>query len=75
MRRLAVAIAVTFGLVLAGGVVTVPNEAECAYCPTYPCYGPCGTGCVCLKKGNELAGECFSAERAPGLLETGWSQL
>ena len=25
-------------------------------------------------KGNELSGECFSAEFAPGLLEAGWSR-
>ena len=74
MRRLALGFAVVLGLVLAGGVVAVPNEAECAYC-LHPCYGPCGTGCVCLRKGNKLAGECFSAERVPGLLEAGWSQL
>ena len=75
MRRLALGLAVALGLVLAGGVVTVPNEAECAYCPTYPCYGSCGTGCLCLKKGGEISGECFSAEFAPGVLEAGWSRL
>jgi hypothetical protein len=75
VSRLALALAVVLGVGISGGLVTVPREAQCAYCPSYPCYGACGTGCVCMRKNTGTGGECVTFERAPGLERQGWTRL
>ena len=50
------------------GITTVAlknvNRGECAYCPTYKCFGPysCGYGCQCVTLGGEVGGTCASVE-------------
>ena len=41
------------------------SKADCAYCPSFTCYGPgqCGSfGCVCLKPPNSIRGSCVSID-------------
>lgn len=56
------------GIVLMGltgaGVWLYPREAQCAFCPSIGCVdrSVCGKGCVCLKTGTEVYGQCVSIE-------------
>lgn len=53
-------------LILAAAALTVgvskPKVAECQWCPTYSCYNnySCGSGCACMKFGNNPTGQCVS---------------
>lgn len=40
------------------------SRAECGFCSPMPCYGSygCGTGCLCMKAGMDLAGTCVSLD-------------
>ena len=75
MRRLAFAFALALAVGLAGGTVLAPREAECAACPTYTCYGPCGGDCVCMKEGLDVGGTCVSFELSRALAEDGWVEV
>lgn len=41
--------------------------AECAYCYSGECYSSsiCGSGCVCLKRGLDVHGYCYSQGATP----------
>lgn len=43
-------------------ITSNPKKAHCAWCYTGKCMNNsiCGTGCVCLKKGMDFWGECYS---------------
>ena len=40
------------------------SYAECAWCPSYACYGPnsCGGQCVCVTGPGGGGGSCYSVE-------------
>jgi hypothetical protein len=69
------AFALVLGLGISGGVMTVPREAQCAACPTYTCFGPCGGDCACMKEGLDVGGTCVSFERADALERAGWLRV
>lgn len=50
--------------ILAIGAGVYATRAECAFCPSFTCYSSaqCGQGCLCLKRGFETGGSCFSAD-------------
>lgn len=69
MTRLAIAALLSLSALLFG---QPPCRAEVgAICPYYQCFGPCGSGCLCLRKGVG-PGDCLSADLAPALLAEGW---
>lgn len=74
MRRVALTI---IGLGLAMLAFTAqPRECLAGYCPSYPCFGPCGLGCLCMAPpGDYDGGTCYSAQAVPQLERNGWSQL
>ena len=41
-----------------------PTPAACSYCYTGKCYSGsiCGRGCMCLKRGLDVHGYCFSVD-------------
>lgn len=57
-------------------LVGQPRECLAGYCPSYPCFGPCGLGCLCMAPPNDYdGGTCFSAQAAPHLAAKGWSTI
>lgn len=46
------------------GITAYAQRAECAFCNSFPCFNSagCGRGCVCLKRGMELSGTCYSVD-------------
>lgn len=60
-------------VLIAGGVALLSAEpAECVWCPTYKCWGPCGGDCVCVSPPGGGGGSCYGIERAPSLVAKGW---
>jgi len=61
MKRLIVILTLGLGL-SAGSELARPTKARCAYCFTGDCYNSrmCGRGCVCLKRDNDMRGECVA---------------
>jgi hypothetical protein len=57
-------IALVAALLLGGLFLLAPRTAPCATCWTGECWNSasCGYGCVCLKRGMDLSGYCYSAE-------------
>ncbi len=55
---------ILIALMLGGGYIALTKPCFAAFCPSYTCFSSsaCGKGCVCLKKGNESGGECYSIE-------------
>lgn len=45
-------------------VVAAPAPAGCSFCASFTCYSSsmCGRGCVCLKRGGEMGGSCYSVD-------------
>jgi hypothetical protein len=37
-------------LIASAGLLASSQPAECTWCPTYTCYGPCGQGCACISQ-------------------------
>ena len=54
---------IAFLFVVGTLIVTYAHRSECAWCPTYPCFGhgQCGK-CVCIKAGVDPAGFCASID-------------
>jgi len=53
--------------VVAMGVLSIsvkPKKAQCAWCPSYTCYGAnsCGYGCSCVTTGGQAGGQCVSIQ-------------
>ena len=69
MKKLAIIIAIIVGL---GVTATLPRTAECVWCPTYKCYGSCGSQCVCMSK-DHGGGTCVSFQQSQELARLGWS--
>ncbi len=61
MRFIVLAVIAIAGLAM----VSIPNRAECAWCPSYACYGSCAGDCVCLIPGGEVSGRCVSLSMLP----------
>lgn len=49
--------------------IAKPKPAECAGCSILTCYGPrtCGNQCVCIKRGMDLSGSCYSVNKSEPL--------
>ena len=63
MKTIAIACAgALLGMLL---VALAPAPAECGICSTFECYNSamCGRGCVCLKRGMDMSGSCYSTNR------------
>lgn len=59
MRKLILIIALIISIIGAYYYTTKP--AVCEWCSSVPCYGTClGQGCVCIKRGGETSGSCYS---------------
>jgi hypothetical protein len=71
-RILIVALA---GLGAAGVLTLRPGVAECTYCPSYRCSGPCGGSCKCVRRPGDMAGRCLGFRNARQLLEQGWIEV
>ncbi len=58
---MAVLLALFIGI---GGYLLTAKPCMAGFCFTGTCYSSsgCGEGCLCLKKGMELSGECYSAD-------------
>jgi hypothetical protein len=54
--------AIVFAAAFAIGNYAAPPKAKCAWCYSGTCYDSsiCGSGCVCVKRGLDLSGECAS---------------
>ena len=64
------------GVLLAGATLLGAAEpAECVWCPTYKCYGPCGVDCLCISQPGEIGGRCYGVQGVPGLLAKGMEEL
>lgn len=56
------------------GLATVRSKsAECAWCPTYACYGPCPGKCACVTPAGEFSGKCVGIQYADEYEARGWS--
>jgi hypothetical protein len=44
-----------------------PERAQCAFCYNGTCWNSsiCGRSCVCMKRGMDTSGSCFSASALP----------
>lgn len=62
-KRILSVIAIAAGLTLGQGAVT-PQPAQCTWCPTYKCFGPCGGDCKCVST-DHRGGQCVSIELIP----------
>ena len=62
-------------LAVVAGLLSVPKKSECAWCPTYKCFGSCGYKCSCVTLGGEFGGTCVSIERASEFMDRGWTVL
>ena len=51
-------------VLLSVGALAVPEPAECVWCPTYTCYGPCGASCLCIAPPGQFAGHCYGVQAA-----------
>jgi len=67
MTRLVAALLLGFAALTVGA-----GPAECVWCSSTVCYGPCGPPCVCLTPPGELQGTCYGAQAVPGLVGRGW---
>ena len=59
-------------------LIGAEKKAYCATCFTFTCYntsGCGGTSCVCMKRGMDLAGECYDAGFKQSMEEDGFSEL
>ena len=54
---------IVLAALVAGVLLTPKQQVECAWCPSYRCYGPCGGNCQCVTWGGESGGHCVSVER------------
>lgn len=74
MRRWLVVVGLALGVVGVGSAAS-PAPAACAYCPSFTCYGNCGSGCLCMRAPGKRAGggQCFEVMRARELEAHGWS--
>lgn len=57
-KSILVLVAVLVGL----GATVYARRAECVFCYSGPCYNSsiCNGGCVCLKRGLDVSGYCYS---------------
>jgi len=62
-----------FALVFIIAAAFVGQPAECTYCPSHTCYGPCGGECVCVTPPGTSGGQCYGVERAAVLVARGWA--
>ena len=60
-------------LTIAGLAIVKSKSAECAWCPTYACYGPCLGKCACVTPAGEFSGKCVGIEYADEYEARGWS--
>jgi hypothetical protein len=61
-----------FLLVALTAAFAAPEVAECSWCPTYTCFGPCGMGCACIAPpGTAGGGKCYSVQHAERMIEAG----
>lgn len=51
------------------------QPAECTYCASYRCYGPCISGCLCISQPGQIGGKCLGVQHADRLLEAGATEL
>lgn len=51
------------------------QPAECVYCPSYTCYGPCGMGCTCITGPGQMGGSCYGVQQAEAILADGGVEL
>lgn len=72
MRNLAILIAGVIGTV-SGIMYLSAKDADCAYCPTFPCYGSCMSPCVCMVPPGQIAGSCVSFNRVSEYEEEGYA--
>lgn len=73
MKKKLLVFLIAIGGALGAVYLSLPRTAECAWCPTYTCYGSCAGDCFCLKEGLDVSGKCFSASVREQALEKGWS--
>jgi hypothetical protein len=67
---------VALALVASAGVLASSQPAECTWCPTYTCHGPCGQGCACISQpGDASGGRCYGVQHAERLLAQGGREL
>lgn len=57
--------------VMLTGLFASAGPAECVYCPSYTCYGPCLQGCLCITQPGETGGKCYGVQLAERLLAAG----
>lgn len=55
---------VALGLGLAAAQSAAPPSAECGWCPTYKCFGPCGGDCRCVST-DHRGGRCMDIQLIP----------
>lgn len=58
---------ILLGILIAVGIISVvvfSSKAECAWCPSYTCYGPCLGDCVCVTPPGQMGGSCYGVDRA-----------
>lgn len=62
--KIALAIGLLSATLMAVGItMLIAGAAECAWCPTYTCFGgDCPQGCVCLIPSGEMSGNCISLQ-------------
>lgn len=63
-------------LVLAtAALIGSAKPCEGGYCPSYRCYAPCGSGCVCISQPGQSGGNCYGVQHAERLLSAGAAEL
>lgn len=72
MKKLCLGIAI----LIAGfiGSLSIPTTAECGWCPSYKCFGPCGGKCVCMSQ-DYSGGSCVDLQRVPEFEANGWNEM
>jgi hypothetical protein len=52
----------------------IPTRAQCGWCPSYKCFGPCGGECLCMSR-DYSGGVCVDVEARPDLEKLGYVVL
>lgn len=53
---------IIFVTAIISAVTIKAKPANCAWCPSYPCYGSCGSGCVCVTPPGKFSGQCYGVQ-------------
>jgi hypothetical protein len=66
---------IAFALLVSTALFASATPAECTWCPSYTCYSPCYSGCVCISQPGQVGGKCYGVQHAERLKAAGMTEL